>query len=106
MDELEKIVRVLGKLDPEAPHTVLQTLDATTGQNALNQVEIFRNIAGRQRAGDDQARRHGARRHSCRIAAKHKCRSISSASANRLPILNPSRQRNLPQPLPEQNNET
>jgi fused signal recognition particle receptor len=46
MAELEKIVRVLGKLDPEAPHTVLQTVDATTGQNALNQVEIFRNVAG------------------------------------------------------------
>ncbi|MES5100817.1 signal recognition particle-docking protein FtsY [Agrobacterium sp. BA1120] len=46
MAELEKIVRVLGKLDPDAPHTVLQTLDATTGQNAMNQVEIFRNIAG------------------------------------------------------------
>ncbi len=46
MAELEKIVRVLGKLDPEAPHTVLQTLDATTGQNALQQVEIFRNVAG------------------------------------------------------------
>ncbi len=46
MEELAKIVRVLGKNDPEAPHTVLQTLDATTGQNALNQVEIFRNIAG------------------------------------------------------------
>ncbi len=46
MDELAKIVRVLGKHDPEAPHTVLQTLDATTGQNALSQVEIFKNIAG------------------------------------------------------------
>jgi len=46
MDELAKIVRVLGKRAPEAPHTVLQTLDATTGQNALNQVEIFRNVAG------------------------------------------------------------
>ncbi|WP_343313023.1 signal recognition particle-docking protein FtsY [Brucella sp. BE17] len=46
MDELAKIVRVLGKHDGEAPHTVLQTLDATTGQNALNQVEIFKNIAG------------------------------------------------------------
>ncbi|MCU0831550.1 MAG: signal recognition particle-docking protein FtsY [Rhizobiaceae bacterium] len=46
MDELAKIVRVLGKIDPEAPHTVLQTLDATTGQNALSQVEIFRNVAG------------------------------------------------------------
>ena len=46
MDELAKIVRVLKKQDPEAPHTVLLTLDATTGQNALNQVEIFRDIAG------------------------------------------------------------
>lgn len=46
MEELAKIVRVLGKHNPDAPHTVLQTLDATTGQNALNQVEIFRNIAG------------------------------------------------------------
>jgi fused signal recognition particle receptor len=46
MAELEKIVRVLNKLDPDAPHTVLQTLDATTGQNALSQVEIFRNVAG------------------------------------------------------------
>ncbi|SIQ88682.1 signal recognition particle-docking protein FtsY [Rhizobium sp. RU20A] len=46
MAELEKIVRVLGKIDPDAPHTVLQTLDATTGQNALQQVEIFRNVAG------------------------------------------------------------
>ena len=46
MAELEKIVRVLRKLDPDAPHTVLLTLDATTGQNALNQVEIFRKVAG------------------------------------------------------------
>ena len=46
MAELEKIVRVLGKREPDAPHTVLQTLDATTGQNALSQVEIFRNVAG------------------------------------------------------------
>ncbi|WP_417424847.1 signal recognition particle-docking protein FtsY, partial [Hoeflea sp.] len=46
MDELAKVVRVINKLDPDAPHTVLQTLDATTGQNALNQVEIFKNIAG------------------------------------------------------------
>jgi len=46
MDELAKIVRVLGKHDTSAPHTILQTLDATTGQNALTQVDIFRNIAG------------------------------------------------------------
>ncbi len=46
MDELEKIIRVLKKQDPTAPHTVLLTLDATTGQNALNQVEIFKDVAG------------------------------------------------------------
>jgi fused signal recognition particle receptor len=41
MSELEKIIRVIKKVDPEAPHATLLTLDATTGQNALNQVEIF-----------------------------------------------------------------
>jgi fused signal recognition particle receptor len=46
MDELAKIVRVLKKLDPGAPHGVILVLDATTGQNALNQVEIFKEIAG------------------------------------------------------------
>jgi len=46
MDELEKIIRVLRKIDPTAPHDVLLVLDATTGQNALSQVEVFRAIAG------------------------------------------------------------
>ncbi len=46
MAELEKIIRVFKKHDPEAPHTVLLTLDATTGQNALNQVEVFQRVAG------------------------------------------------------------
>ncbi|ALE03255.1 signal recognition particle-docking protein FtsY [Bartonella ancashensis] len=46
MDELAKIIRILKKHNPQAPHTVLQTLDATTGQNSLNQVEIFRSVAG------------------------------------------------------------
>ncbi|WP_428641923.1 signal recognition particle-docking protein FtsY [Roseibium sp.] len=46
MDELEKVIRVIKKHDPEAPHTVILTLDATTGQNALNQVEIFGKVAG------------------------------------------------------------
>ncbi len=46
MAELEKIVRVLKKVDPTAPHDVLLTLDATTGQNALSQVELFRKAAG------------------------------------------------------------
>jgi fused signal recognition particle receptor len=45
MDELQKIVRVLKKLDETAPHTVLQVLDGTTGQNALAQVETFRDLA-------------------------------------------------------------
>jgi fused signal recognition particle receptor len=46
MAELEKIIRVVKKQDPTAPHTVLLTLDATTGQNALQQVEIFGRTAG------------------------------------------------------------
>jgi fused signal recognition particle receptor len=45
MEELAKIVRVLRKKDPDAPHNTLLVLDATTGQNALTQVEIFRKIA-------------------------------------------------------------
>jgi fused signal recognition particle receptor len=46
MGELEKIIRVMKKVDPEAPHAVLLVLDATVGQNALNQVEIFGRTAG------------------------------------------------------------
>jgi fused signal recognition particle receptor len=46
MDELEKIVRVMKKVDSAAPHAVLLVLDATVGQNALSQVEIFQKIAG------------------------------------------------------------
>ncbi|WP_071797577.1 signal recognition particle-docking protein FtsY [Natronohydrobacter thiooxidans] len=45
MEELAKILRVLRKLDPDAPHNTLLVLDATTGQNALSQVEIFRKLA-------------------------------------------------------------
>ncbi|HVY42804.1 MAG TPA: signal recognition particle-docking protein FtsY [Hyphomicrobiaceae bacterium] len=45
MDELEKVVRVIAKLDAGAPHDVLLVLDATTGQNALSQVEVFRDRA-------------------------------------------------------------
>ncbi len=45
MAELSKILRVLRKLDPEAPHNTLLVLDATTGQNALRQVEIFQKMA-------------------------------------------------------------
>jgi fused signal recognition particle receptor len=46
MGELEKMVRVMKKLDPAAPHAVLLVLDATVGQNALSQVEVFGKTAG------------------------------------------------------------
>lgn len=46
MDELAKIRRVLGRLNPAAPHNVVLVLDATTGQNALSQIEIFKEVAG------------------------------------------------------------
>ena len=46
MDELAKVVRAIRKIDPTAPHDVILVLDATVGQNALSQVEAFRNTAG------------------------------------------------------------
>jgi len=46
MDELQKIVRVMKKVDPAVPHAVLLVLDATVGQNALSQAEVFRDLAG------------------------------------------------------------
>jgi len=46
MDELQKIVRVMKKVDAAAPHAVLLVLDATVGQNALSQVDIFRKLVG------------------------------------------------------------
>jgi fused signal recognition particle receptor len=46
MDELAKVKRVLSKLMLSAPHDVVLVLDATTGQNALNQIEVFKDVAG------------------------------------------------------------
>jgi len=46
MSELEKMVRVMRKIEPTAPHAVILVLDATVGQNAVSQVEIFGKIAG------------------------------------------------------------
>ncbi len=46
MNELQKIVRVIKKVDESAPHQTLLVLDATTGQNAHNQVSVFQQIAG------------------------------------------------------------
>lgn len=45
MEELSKIVRVIRKKDPEAPHNTLLVLDATTGQNAISQVKVFQELA-------------------------------------------------------------
>jgi fused signal recognition particle receptor len=44
MEELGKIVRVMKKVNPDAPHAVIQVLDATTGQNAIAQVEAFKQL--------------------------------------------------------------
>ncbi len=46
MEELAKIRRVLGRLNPDAPHDVVLVLDATNGQNALAQIEVFKEVAG------------------------------------------------------------
>ena len=46
MDELDKVVRVIKKMDAAAPHAVLLVLDATTGQNALAQADVFTKVAG------------------------------------------------------------
>jgi len=46
MDELAKVKRVMGKLDPEAPHEVLMVIDGTNGQNAINQVRQFISTVG------------------------------------------------------------
>ena len=46
MDELAKIRRVLGRINPEAPHDVVLVLDATNGQNALAQIDVFKEVAG------------------------------------------------------------
>jgi fused signal recognition particle receptor len=45
MEELSKIIRVIRKKDPDAPHNTVLVLDATTGQNAVNQVEVFQRVA-------------------------------------------------------------
>ena len=45
MEELSKIIRVIRKKDPDAPHNTVLVLDATTGQNAVNQVEVFQRMA-------------------------------------------------------------
>ena len=45
MEELRKIVRVMQKIDSEAPHEIMLTLDAGTGQNAISQAKLFSEVA-------------------------------------------------------------
>ena len=45
MDELAKINRVLKKIDPNCPHSILLTIDATSGQNAIHQAEVFQKVS-------------------------------------------------------------
>ena len=46
MEELKKVVRVMKKLDPDTPHEVMLTLDASTGQNAISQAQLFQEAVG------------------------------------------------------------
>jgi len=46
MQELEKVVRVMRKLNPNAPHEIMLTLDAGTGQNAISQAKLFNDAVG------------------------------------------------------------
>ena len=72
MAELEKVVRVIRKIDKTAPHSVLLVLDATTGQNALGQVEAFSkacNVSGLVMTKLDGTARGGIL---VAIAAKHR----------------------------------
>ena len=91
MDELAKIRRVLGRINPEAPHDVVLVLDATNGQNALAQIEVFKEVAGVTGPRDDQARRDRARR-GCwwRRPSNTACPSMPSAWARRSTICAPS----------------
>ncbi len=72
MDELAKVRRVLGRLNPAAPHDVVLVLDATTGQNALNQIEVFKETA--QVTGLVMTKLDGTARGGVLVAAAEKYR--------------------------------
>ncbi|AMK22141.1 MULTISPECIES: signal recognition particle-docking protein FtsY [unclassified Sphingobium] len=72
MDELAKIRRVLGRLNPAAPHDVVLVLDATTGQNALSQIEVFKEVA--QVTGLVMTKLDGTARGGVLVAAAEKYR--------------------------------
>ena len=102
MSELEKIIRVMRKIDPEAPHAVLLVLDATVGQNALSQVEIFGRTAGV--TGLVMTKLDGTARGGILVAIADKfafrCTSSASARASTIssplpPATSPRRSRDL-----------
>jgi len=86
MEELAKIRRVLGRLNPEAPHDVVLVLDATNGQNALAQIDVFKEVAGV--TGLIMTKLDGTARGECwwRRPNNTACRSTRSASAKRWKI--------------------
>ncbi len=96
MDELGKIVRVIRKLDPEAPHATLLVLDATVGQNAVSQVEIFKQVAGV--TGLVMTKLDGTARgaFSWRWRPSSACPCTSSVLARASRISSPSPRRTLP----------
>ena len=99
MAELEKIIRVLKKTDPSAPHATLLVLDATTGQNAVNQVETFSRIAGV--TGLIMAKLDGTARGGILVALAPASlsRFMRSVSARGLMICSPSMPWHSPAPL-------
>ena len=78
MAELEKVIRVIKKQIPDAPHDVVLVLDATTGQNALQQADVLQAGGRCDRYRDDQAGRHRPWRYPCgdrgQAPSPHPCR--------------------------------
>ncbi len=101
MAELEKIVRVIRKVDPEAPHATLLVLDATVGPERGLAGRAVPQGGRRDRPRHDQARRHRPRRHPRRAGAKiPACRCTSSASARASRTSSRSRRALSPAPSP------
>ena len=101
MAELEKIIRVMKKVDPDAPHSVLLALDATVGQNAMSQVEIFGRVAGVTGLVMTKFDEPRAAVFSLRLRKNFSFRFTSSGSARARTTSKLSRRAILPAPSPE-----
>jgi fused signal recognition particle receptor len=91
MEELSKVARVMKKIDPDAPHEVMLVVDATTGQNALNQAVHFHQAVGL--TGITLTKLDGTAKGGILFAIADQsegARSVSSASARRSMICAPS----------------